>query len=337
MAKLGALQVAALAALAARATAQAPSPPKDFLATFFASPGCDAAAGPSSSILAQQEYCQLSDSGAASYEVRCGPRAAAAAGRKSRATGGEGARSASPAASPPSRYRSKRAPPQPPSRPLHQPFTLTFTLTPTPPPPPLTPTPIPPHTPPHTLTPIPAPHPHLQVWCDASGLNGTAVFAGDASCATALSSVSFASGQCMRSGTAGSVSYVCLPAASTPAPALACGRCQLSYFEEPLCAGADRSVVTVSAGLCQAAAAGSWQVGPASGSGFAAVEFFANDAFCGAVTSSALLATEDCVGIAQTPAAGPGARSYSASCAAPCVAPVVAAPAPPARAEAPGR
>ena len=81
MAKLGALQVAALAALAARAAAQAPSPPKDFLATFFASPGCDAAAGPSSSILAQQEYCQLSDSGAASYEVRCGPRAAAAAGR----------------------------------------------------------------------------------------------------------------------------------------------------------------------------------------------------------------------------------------------------------------
>ncbi len=58
--------VLALAAAVGTAAAHAPN---DFVATFFASPACAAgAAGAYSVVLAQQQFCQQTHAGAASYE-----------------------------------------------------------------------------------------------------------------------------------------------------------------------------------------------------------------------------------------------------------------------------
>ena len=156
-----------------------------------------------------------------------------------------------------------------------------------------------------------------EVWCSDDGANGTLVsWDADGACAGAATAFRpFTSGQCLDSaGGSASVRYECLREPSTAPPALACGRCLVSWFEEEGCGGADRSVVDVPAGACQQDQQRSWLAGLEGGTqGSASRISFFRDSFCGAVDSSNMLAPAAC-------AANPGmaAASFSVSCADAC-------------------
>ena len=160
-----------------------------------------------------------------------------------------------------------------------------------------------------------------EVWCSDDGANGTLVsWDADGACAGADAAFRpFTSGQCLDSaGGSASVRYECLREPSTAPPALACGRCLVSWFEDEGCGGADRSVVDVPAGACQQDQQRSWLAGLEGGTqGSASRISFFRDSFCGAVDSSNMLAPAAC-------AANPGmaASSFSVSCADAC-APIV--------------
>jgi hypothetical protein len=156
-----------------------------------------------------------------------------------------------------------------------------------------------------------------EVWCSDDGANGTLVsWDADGACAGAATAFRpFTSGQCLDSaGGSASVRYECLREPSTAPPALACGRCLVSWFEDEGCGGADRSVVDVPAGACQQDQQRSWLAGLEGGTqGSASRISFFRDSFCGAVDSSNMLAPAAC-------AANPGmaAASFSVSCADAC-------------------